>query len=119
MVGIVPTVGRIVLYCLSDADELSVYRYRESQGSGNRAAAGNIYPALVVAVWGNTPDCAVNLKVFLDGTSDLWVTSTNVEVAHDEGGVAVHTGGKYHWMDYQKKVAAGDITPNLHALPKV
>lgn len=55
----------------------------EADGSqvhvGNQVAAEQIVPAMVVAVWGSTPESAVNLKVMLDGSDDYWVTSTSVE----------------------------------------
>jgi hypothetical protein len=33
---------------------------------------------MIVAVWGDTPESAVDLKCFLDGRDDYWVTSTTV-----------------------------------------
>ena len=60
--------------------------------------AGQIVPAVIVAVWGDTPESAVDLKCFLDGRDDYWVTSTTVGAPdHD---------GKYHWMPYQVGQAA-------------
>jgi hypothetical protein len=45
---------------------------------------------MIVAVWGDTPESAVDLKCFLDGRDDYWVTSTTVGAPdHD---------GKYQWM---------------------
>lgn len=112
MSAIVPTVGRIVLFKLAQyqADEinrrrnaghasLDYHRWKKNGTMvhlGNTVEAGDVFPAIVVAVWGDTPECAVNLKVFLDGSDDLWVSSTNV--GDDEG--------KYHWMPYQKGQAA-------------
>jgi hypothetical protein len=59
-------------------------------------------PAMFVAVWGDTAESAVNLKVMLDGADDYWVTSTSVEDDRlDKDGKRVHTPGRYHWMDYQ------------------
>ena len=57
---------------------------------------------MVVAVWGNTPESVVNLKVMLDGSDDYWVTSTSIEDERaDKDGNPVHTPGRYHWMPYQ------------------
>ncbi len=39
---------------------------------GNPVASGDIYPAMVVKVWG---DARVNLKVMLDGADGYWATS--------------------------------------------
>lgn len=42
---------------------------------GNRAEAGQVYPALVVRRWGDTPESAIQLQVFLDGNDTYWATS--------------------------------------------
>jgi hypothetical protein len=47
-----PTIGRIVIYTLYDGFEPC--------------------PAVIVRVWSDT---CVNLKVFIDGPQDMWVTS--------------------------------------------
>ncbi len=122
MTKIVPTQGRIVLFCLANyqadeinrrrkhsRDQIDYHRWKKNGTMvhiGNEVKAGDIFPAMVVQVWGDTPECAVNLKVFLDGSDDYWVTSTSVERAQDEGGIAVHTEGRYHWMVYQTGQAA-------------
>jgi len=131
MASIVPTLGRIVLYTLPQyqveqinrrrkhaVEHMDYHRWKKNGTMvhiGNEVRAGQVVPAIVVAVWGDTPDCAVNLKLMLDGSDDFWVTSTSVEKEQNEGGVLVHTEGKYHWMEYQKKTASGEIAPNLHA----
>lgn len=101
MSTIVPTIGRLVHYTLSEADAEQINRRREDAetwrrglargqsvvvtGSqkhiGNRAQAGDVYPMLIVRTWGSTPESAVNGQVFLDGNDTLWVTS----VAEGEG----------------------------------
>jgi hypothetical protein len=106
MADIVPTVGRIVLYSMSSQDCQDLYNQRAVGGFGNNPHQGDIYPAMVVAVWGTTPDSAVNLKVMLDGTDTLWRTSR----------VVGDSPGTYRWMDYQKKVASGEIEPTFHAV---
>ncbi len=134
MADIIPTLGRIVLYCLPQyqVEEINrrrahatamidYHRWRKSGAMvhvGNEVKVGQIVPAMVVAVLGDGPDCAVNLKLFLDGSDDFWVTSTSVEKSPGEDEVVVHTPGKYHWMAYQKKVANGEIAPTRHAEPK-
>jgi hypothetical protein len=72
-----PTKGRMVLYTLADYDLQEEYARNE----------GVTRPAVIVETWGNethdaTPmSSAVNLQVFVDGTSDgipgglLWKTS--------------------------------------------
>lgn len=118
MSKIVPTLGRIVYFTLAnwqaeqinkrrDDSSRAVHKHAwEADGTqvhvGNSVKEGQIVPAMVVAVWGNTPECAVNLKVMLDGSDDYWVTSTSVE---DEQ-VPHHTPGRYHWMPYQIGQAA-------------
>lgn len=44
---------------------------------GNEVEQGKVYPAMIVAVWGTSAESAVNLKVFLDGNDELWVTSVS------------------------------------------
>lgn len=114
MTGIVPTVGRIVLYSVSAEQAERINRrpdWHHLSGVqvhfGNEATEGSVYPAMVVAVWGNTPTCAVNLKVMLDGTDELWATSVSVG----------DRPGTFHWMPYQKAIAAGEIVPALHSVP--
>lgn len=91
----VPTIGRIVLYTLSQYDADAINRRRadwernrhdETSGErggkgyqahvGNRAEAGDVCPALIVRVWGDTEQSTVNLQVLLDGTDTYWATSS-------------------------------------------
>lgn len=87
------SLGRIVHYTLTaqDAEEINrrrtdSYKIRAlieqdkwSMGAqahiGNGAQAGQIYPAMVIRVWGET-GCS-NLQVFLDGNDQYWATSRN------------------------------------------
>ncbi len=45
---------------------------------GNKAKAGDVYPAMIVRTWGDSPDSCVQLQVFLDGNDTFWATSVNV-----------------------------------------
>jgi hypothetical protein len=120
---IVPTLGRVVLYCLTRSEAVEVNTRRKHAEDnfhlhahnkhgvmlhcGNNASEGQICPAIIVAVWGVDPHSAVNLKVLLDGSDDLWVTSTQVEQPKEDAqGRALHSPGKYHWMVYQLGQAA-------------
>jgi hypothetical protein len=82
--------GSIVLYTLTqyDADAINRRRkdfndYRKAGGPdtghvahvGNHAYAGDVYPAVVVRVWGNLSNDSVNLSVLLDGNDIFWATS--------------------------------------------
>jgi hypothetical protein len=85
----IPSVGRIVRYTLSADDatqsnkrKADAYNNRyairdESKGyvthSGNGVSAGDVYPMIIVRVWGDSD--LVNGQVFLDGNDTLWVTS--------------------------------------------
>lgn len=103
-----PSVGRIVHYTLSqqDADEINrrradfqAFRSNFSGPSdpgqagadghvahiGNRAAEGDLCPAMIVRVW-NPDSPAVNLQVFLDGNDTFWATSRT------DG------DGPFHWV---------------------
>lgn len=89
-----PSIGRIVLFTLGafHADEINRRRkdatdrmdwHRALKSGaqvhvGNTVEAGQKFPAMIVAVWGDTPQCAVNLKVMLDGTDEYWATSVSV-----------------------------------------
>lgn len=87
----IPTIGRFVHYTLSERDAEAVNRRREDWRAdqaenataigfqahvGNRAEAGQVYPMLIVRIWG--VESLVNGQVFLDGNDILWVTSRNV-----------------------------------------
>ncbi|MFJ2162352.1 hypothetical protein [Streptomyces sp. NPDC087856] len=81
-----PSIGRIVHYTLSqqDADEINRRRAYTPQ-SGNTAIEGDVYPAMIVRIFGETPESAVNLQVFLDGNDSHWATSRTVG------------DGPFHW----------------------
>lgn len=86
-----PTIGRIVHYKLTAEDAEAVNRRRKDADAnrqnhrdaalgyvahfGNFAREGDVYPMLIVRVWGTTPESSVNGQVFLDGNDTLWVTS--------------------------------------------
>lgn len=78
----IPTLNRFVLYTLTahDADNVNHVRThaRERIHEGNRAQAGQAFPMLIVRVWGDAEDSAVNGQVFLDGNDVLWKTSVSV-----------------------------------------
>jgi hypothetical protein len=73
-----PSIGRIVHYTLNqqDADEINRRRAADPvTGVGNQAREGDVYPAMVVRIFGETPESAVNLQVSLDGNDQFWATS--------------------------------------------
>lgn len=97
------TVGRLVLYKISEADAEAINRRRADfvnntkeawqagaqAHTGNNAQAGDLMPTIVVKVWeGNK----INGQVFLDGNDTLWVTSVQ------QGPEA----GQWDWMPFQK-----------------
>ena len=71
-----PSIGRIVQYTLTEQDASAIYIGRSNR-HGNTAEAGDIYPAMIVRVWADTPTetTAVNLQVFVDGNDTYWATS--------------------------------------------
>jgi hypothetical protein len=89
--GVVPTIGRLVDYTLDayDADavnkrrahamtHLAEYRLRMDGSQlhvGNGVAAGDVFPMMIVRVFGPAPTSPVNGQVFLDGNDIMWVTS--------------------------------------------
>lgn len=110
MDGLVP--GRIVYYVVSESAAAEIMRRRTTSLSiserlkvlawptgaqahlGNEVKAGDIYPAMVLRVWG-TSGCS-NLKVALDGSDEYWATSVSYEEDKRQG--------SWHWMfDGQQK----------------
>ena len=87
------SVGRIVHYTLSSSDAEQINRRRTTGAAilerihtgawplgaqahiGNEASEGQVYPAMIVRVWGDS-GCS-NLQVFLDGNDTFWATSRN------------------------------------------
>lgn len=111
--------GRIVYYVFSESGAAEVMRRRTSAQSiaerikvlawpvgaqahmGNEVKAGDIYPAMVLRVWGDS-GCS-NLKVMLDGSDEYWATSVSYE--------ETKTPGSWHWMfDGQQKRYTPDRT---------
>lgn len=72
----VPSPCRMVIYTLDHMDAVLIQRARQQVSAGRRGSsvrAGDAFPAVVVRTWEDTG--SVNLKVFLDGDDDHWVTS--------------------------------------------
>lgn len=73
-----PSIGRIVHYTLSREDAARITDRRRQQqplAFGNPVSEGDAFPAVIVRLW---DDDTVNLRVWLDGTDDLWATSRPV-----------------------------------------
>lgn len=71
-----PTIGRIVHYKLSESDALAINNSRlKNQTPGNVAWKGDVFPAIVVRRWNDTPESSIQLQVFLDGPDLHWATS--------------------------------------------
>lgn len=81
-----PTIGRIVHYTLSEND---VKQF--GVGSGN-VKAGDTFPAIILRAWGSDPTSAVNLRVFVDGPSDIWLTSRT-----GAPGDQINVPGQWNW----------------------
>lgn len=93
-----PTLGRIVLYTLSERDAEGIRFLTDRAASVNRGAvapigddawAGETYPAIIVGVPGPAAPGMVNLKVWLNGTHDYWASS----VYEGDG------PGTWHWPE--------------------
>ena len=98
------TAGRMVYYTLDQKDAEAINRRRTDSGNilaqihdgtwpagaqahiGNEAKEGQIFPMMVVVVWGST---MVNGQVFLDGNDVLWVQSIS-----ESNGSSPHC---WHW----------------------
>jgi hypothetical protein len=68
------TLGRIVMVSL-DAN----YARLLSELGGSSYAVGQRVPAVIVHVWQNE---MVNLKIFADAPSDLWITNVDFSPVH-------------------------------------
>lgn len=93
-----PTIGRIVHFKLAENQAEAINRrrldfakYRSTDPAysdtgyvahfGNEVRAGDVFPAIIVRVWGGG---LINAQVFLDGTDTYWATSA-AEGDHDGG----------------------------------
>ena len=93
-----PTIGRIVLYKLTEADAARINLSRAPKAvmafgggetivagaHGNLARENDVYPAMIVRVFGAETDSCCNLQVFLDGNDAYWATSRKVGDAAGE-----------------------------------
>jgi len=71
------TIGRIVWFVFDQSSADDVARQRQTvisghQETGNTVMVGDIYPAMIVRIFGGT---TINVKVMLDGTDTYWATS--------------------------------------------
>ena len=87
------TIGRVVYFVFdqSSADQVQAGRNLFTSGlqeTGNMVMVGDIYPAIIVRMFGGT---SVNLKVMLDGTDTYWATSVPYDAAHGPR--------SWHWPD--------------------
>lgn len=71
-----PSIGRTVLYTLAVGHAAVIQTQRRRlQQAGNGVKAGQIYPMVIVRVWGEVEGSAVNGRVLLDGDDTYWATS--------------------------------------------
>jgi hypothetical protein len=93
-----PSIGRIVIYKLGEADAQDINRrrhdftaftrtYTRPDEPGNPGATGHVghfgnavrpgeeYPAMIVRIFPGSPHDMVNLQVHLDGNDTFWATS--------------------------------------------
>lgn len=96
----IPTIGRIVHYMLSEQEAGEINARRKGAQNlnaagvtlasqnlgpqihqGNQVSEGDVFPMIITRVWGDQPDSAVNGQVLLDGNDTLWATS----VSHGDG----------------------------------
>jgi hypothetical protein len=105
----IPSIGRIVLYCLRDSDAGAINHRRQNARThinelrGNSTgvmvqasitvAGGDTYPMIITRIWPNTEPPLVNGTVMLDGSDTFWATS----VGAGEPGV----GGVWIWPPRQ------------------
>lgn len=80
-----------------DGDVPSIYGWPVGAQAhiGNDVHAGDVYPAMVIRVWGSS-GCS-NLKVMLDGSDTYWATSVNYAEWAPEA-ESLPTPRSWHWM---------------------
>jgi len=84
---IIPSIGRVVLYHPTEKEKEAL-----KELGCNKS---NVLPGTIVAVWGDYPTSAVNVKVQVDGKyPDLWKTSISVSEADEQGN---YREGSYSW----------------------
>lgn len=73
----IPSIGRIVHYRLTESDVASIsYQHDGTVKSCNVPRAGDVYPLVITRVWDEpTEESGINGQVMLDGNFTLWVTS--------------------------------------------
>lgn len=89
----IPTIGRVVIYTLTEQDAEQINRRRTTAMSiaeriredrwpiGAQAHIGNLveqgmeFPMIIVRTWGSTPESVVQGQVLLDGNDTYWATS--------------------------------------------
>lgn len=90
----IPSVGRIVHYTLTNSDCVAINRRRKDasekldwhralkSGSqvhiGNEVREGEVYPLIITKMWGSGETSAFNGQLMLDGNDQFWVTSTTM-----------------------------------------
>lgn len=62
-----PSIGRIVIYRPRPNELIKL--------GGNHEQGITECPAIIVKMWGDAEESAVNLKVLGDSANDIWVTS--------------------------------------------
>jgi hypothetical protein len=103
----IPAIGRIVHYRLDERDVETITQRRETHpGSGNPVKVGQLFPMIIVAVWGVTHDSYVNGTVFLDGDDLLRVTSVRADP--DPTGKSL---GHFTWPSVPARDPAEPSTP--------
>lgn len=97
----IPAIGRIVHYKLTNTDVQTICDKRSSRlqrnplFGANNVSAGDVFPAMIVKVWSpGSIHSAAQLKVFLDGDDCYWATSRTVNTAED------HAQGTYEWPSH-------------------
>lgn len=93
-----PSIGRVVLYVLTQTDVAAICYQRERRrsaglmdahdGLGNPVQKGDIVPAIIVRVWDESTGM-MNGQALLDGPDSLWLMSRH----RDDAG----TPGTWHW----------------------
>ncbi|MES2671606.1 MAG: hypothetical protein V4673_14480 [Pseudomonadota bacterium] len=82
----IPTIGRIVHYALTQLDAEAITQRREGQlctqgesiRRGNPVKEGDVFPMMITRAWGDAETSSVNGQLFMDGNDSHWLTSVSV-----------------------------------------
>lgn len=110
----IPSVGRIVVYKLTEQDADAINKRRKDAAThldthrinsngvqihvGNSVTAGDVFPMIITRAWGATENSSVNGQVLLDGNDLFWATSVSQAIPTDAVEHSLESLPERHWI---------------------